>query len=183
MRRITCVLGSILFIAALAPAAAGALPEVFAVDHLQGDWVHRPQPGVRSHWYYVEADIVTNVRTGEIVSARARGGVGPCSAGGNFCHISPVWKLHLVRYETDALFGTARLVVRRGDEVMWLDFVANPRTAQPSESIHPCPGEAEAYADVARSASATGTVFGRRVSSRSDWDRSAESMQREIYSC
>ncbi|HEY7876491.1 MAG TPA: hypothetical protein VIG64_15360 [Actinomycetota bacterium] len=182
MRRITVAIGVVFILGALGQAAAGPLAGVYAVDHLSADWVHRSGPGAPS-WYLVEADIVTNVETGEVVASRARGGVGRCTRDGSHCGISPVPRMRVVAYETDLLFRTAHITLRGPGGSASIDFVANPRGSSPAGSIHPCPGKSEAYRDVIFSARATGVAFGRRVSSASDWDRIAERMQREIYVC
>jgi hypothetical protein len=183
MRRIMVILiGSVLLMGLLPPAGAQSLPRIYAVDHIRGDWVHRTGPERAPNWYVVQADIVTDVRTGEIIETRAQGGVGECTNGGNSCWAT-LRDFEVVSYEPDALFQTARLVVRRGNRFVRLDFVANVHSSSPYDSIHPCRGEADTYTDVSRSAWATGSFFGRRVSSHSDWHRINETMQREIYTC
>jgi hypothetical protein len=180
MRRTALLLG-LLVATCVTPAGAAPVDDVYVVDHLFADWVHRPTPAERAHWYAVEADIVTDARTGQIVSSRARAGVGPCRRG--MCGISPFRTFEVVSYEPDALLQSARLVLRRGDQVARVTFSIGPTGGMAADSIHPCPGAADAYSSLSRSARASGVVFGRRVSSASDWDRIAESVQREIYAC
>jgi hypothetical protein len=182
MWRSVAILSSVVFVSLIAPAAAGPLGETFVVDHLAADWVHRSGPGA-PYWYLVEADVVTNVATGEVVASRARGGVGRCTGDAAHCGISPVREMRVVSYEADVLFQSAHLTVRGPNGVARVDFAASPFGSGPADSIHPCPGRSQAYADVARGARATGVAFGRRVSSATDWHRDSETMQREVYVC
>lgn len=183
MRKLTALVTLLAALGVTPAAPAHDLPRTYVVDHIESDWIYQGRDGV-VRWYVVNAEIARDLQTGVVVAAKARGGVGRCTADGMSCGLSPVRALEVSRYEADALAQSLTLHVRWGARTARLHFTGGNVGGSPAmEQLDPCNGEATLVHSVTRALSGKGVVFGRRVFTSDDMDRESEELERVVEVC
>ena len=187
MRRtaLSLILGLVAMALVPAPAAAMSVgqPRTYAVDHLEADWVYPSKNGDRLRWYLIDAQVVVDRDSGEIVASDAFGGVGWCTDDGSSCGMRPK-SLRVVDYYSDPLLQTATLTLRGQGGYHRVHFFATTEYWGASEArVRACKGARLGYSLRPRNADASGTVFGQTVDTMSEFDPDAESVQRTVVVC
>lgn len=172
----------------MSPATAGPAPAgtVHRVEKFDVTFLYESGGGYEE--YVVIATRTTDAATGQILDVTVVAGVRQCvlEDGSLTCQ----GRLHdgrVIRFETSADFGNGTVTFRdRRGRRNHLSLVAtDPYQATGRDVPNSCGGATIDAYEHAYNASATGTLFGRKVTTRGDADPEAEAMTRyvEVEGC
>lgn len=167
-------------------AQAGPVSNL-VVERVDASFVY-PRTGRGYDYLVLYALRRTDPETGRFESVKAYAGRGDClrSQGQGLACQTKVHPYKVVRFRANEAFTHVMVVLRLGHTTHHLSFrTRDDHDATGRQVPNECGGLSIRNYEIARSATARGRLFGRRVSSKTEWRRDIESVSRyaEIGVC